>query len=121
MSNVFHILCASKCVCSFSDVFLKHLISHVDSHHIFQSTTDVFAMILIATHESLSRQKYRYQYISLVTFLTIFTSISAVGSFAFLLVIRPEPYWNPQYVIPICGMLVSDEEYGMKRIECKYL
>jgi len=65
-------------------------------------------MIVIATHESLSRQKYRYHYISLVTFLTIFTSISAVGSFAFLLIIRPEPYWNPQYVIPICGMLVSD-------------
>jgi len=67
-------------------------------------------MIIIATHESLSRQKYRYKYNSLVTFLTIFTSITAVGSFAFLFVVRPEPYWNPQYVIPICGMLVSDEE-----------
>mmetsp|Transcript_12461 Transcript_12461/g.18589 ORF Transcript_12461/g.18589 Transcript_12461/m.18589 type:complete len:660 (+) Transcript_12461:171-2150(+) len=68
----------------------------------------VFAMILIATHESLSRQKYRYKYNSLVTFLTIFTSITAVGSFAFLLVVRPEPYWNPQYVIPICGMLMGN-------------
>jgi ABC-type iron transport system FetAB permease component len=82
----------------------------INSRHIFRSITDVFAMILIATHESLSRQKYRYKYNSLVTFLTIFTSITAVGSFAFLLVVRPEPYWNPQYVIPICGMLVSDEE-----------
>jgi len=68
----------------------------------------VFAMILIATHESLSRQKYRYNYNALVTFFTFFTSISAVGSFAFLLVIRPEPYWNPQYVIPICGMLMGN-------------
>mmetsp|Transcript_4996 Transcript_4996/g.10510 ORF Transcript_4996/g.10510 Transcript_4996/m.10510 type:complete len:600 (+) Transcript_4996:260-2059(+) len=68
----------------------------------------VFAMIIIATHESLSRQKYRYKYNSLVTFLTIFTSITAVGSFAFLFVVRPEPYWNPQYVIPICGMLMGN-------------
>jgi len=65
-------------------------------------------MILIATHESLSRQKYKYPYNTFVTFLTIFVSISAVGSFAFLFVIRPEPYWNPQYVIPICGMLMGN-------------
>ncbi|KAK1739070.1 protein aluminum SENSITIVE 3-related protein [Skeletonema marinoi] len=75
----------------------------------------VFAMIIIATHESLSRQKYHYKYNSLVTFLTIFTSITAVGSFAFLFVVRPEPYWNPQYVIPICGMLLK--EGGEREIE----
>eukprot|EP00984_Skeletonema_dohrnii_P029088 scaffold19434_cov121-Skeletonema_dohrnii-CCMP3373.AAC.4 len=102
-------LCFSLTCCCSLFVTLQYLYL-INSRHIFRSISDVFAMILIATHESLSRQKYRYKYNSLVTFLTIFTSITAVGSFAFLFVVRPEPYWNPQYVIPICGMLVSDEE-----------
>ena len=89
---------------------MTYFFSYTDSPHLAPSNNnvDVLAMILIATHESLSRQKYRYKYNYLVTFLTIFTSISAVGSFAFLLVIRPSPYWNPQYVIPICGMLMGN-------------
>ncbi len=43
-----------------------------------------------------------------MTFLAIFSSIIVVGGFAFLVVIRPEPRWNPQYVIPICGMLLGN-------------
>ena len=70
--------------------------------------TDVLAMILIATKETLSRPKYNYHYQPVLTFLTILLSITTVGAFTFLLIIRPEPLWNPQYVIPICGMLMGN-------------
>jgi ABC-type iron transport system FetAB permease component len=69
---------------------------------------DVFFMTLIATRESMTRIKYTYKYHALMTFLAIFSSIIVVGAFAFLVVIRPEPRWNPQYVIPICGMLLGN-------------
>mmetsp|Transcript_3701 Transcript_3701/g.7307 ORF Transcript_3701/g.7307 Transcript_3701/m.7307 type:complete len:658 (-) Transcript_3701:1873-3846(-) len=68
----------------------------------------VLAMILIATNETLSRPKYIYPYQPLLTFLTILISIGSVGAFAFLVIIRPSPLWNPQYVIPICGMLMGN-------------
>ena len=69
---------------------------------------DVLFMILIATRESMTRIKYTYQYHALMTFLAILFSIVVVGAFAFLVVILPEPRWNPQYVIPICGMLLGN-------------
>ena len=65
-------------------------------------------MITIATKESMSRPKYTYQHQTLMTFLSILTSIIAVGIFAFLFIIRPDPRWDPQYVIPICGMLMGN-------------
>ncbi|KAL3811369.1 hypothetical protein ACHAXA_011333 [Cyclostephanos tholiformis] len=68
----------------------------------------VFFMTLIATRESMTRMKYTYKYHALMTFLAIFSSIIVVGAFAFLVVIRPEPRWNPQYVIPMCGMLLGN-------------
>ena len=59
------------------------------------------------------RIKYTYKMHALVTFLVIFLSIIAVGSFAFLVAIRPEPRWNPQYVIPICGMILGNSISGV--------
>ena len=73
-------------------------------------------MILIATKESISRQKYTYQYHYLMTFLAFFVAITFVGAFAFLFIVRPEPRWNPQYVIPICGMLMGNCINGVSLI-----
>ena len=69
---------------------------------------DLLFMILIATNEALSRPKYTYPYHPILTFLTLLISITTVGAFTFLVVIRPSPIWNPQYVIPICGMLMGN-------------
>ncbi|KAL7550945.1 hypothetical protein ACHAWF_014154 [Thalassiosira exigua] len=68
----------------------------------------VLFMITIATRESMSRPKYTFEHHALATFLALLLSISVVGSFAFMFVIRPMPRWNPQYVIPICGMLMGN-------------
>lgn len=65
-------------------------------------------MSLIATKESMTRVKYTYQYHATMTFLAMLLSIVIIGSLAFLIVIRPNPRWDPQYVIPICGMLLGN-------------
>lgn len=65
-------------------------------------------MSLIATKESMTRVKYTYQYHATMTFLAMLLSIMIIGSLAFLIVIRPNPRWDPQYVIPICGMLLGN-------------
>lgn len=70
-------------------------------------------MILIASIESTSRSKYSYKHQRLFTFLAFFVSISLVGVFSFLVIIRPVPRYNPQYVIPICGMLMGNAINGV--------
>eukprot|EP00580_Thalassiosira_gravida_P017493 CAMPEP_0201658358 /NCGR_PEP_ID=MMETSP0494-20130426/1263_1 /ASSEMBLY_ACC=CAM_ASM_000839 /TAXON_ID=420259 /ORGANISM="Thalassiosira gravida, Strain GMp14c1" /LENGTH=687 /DNA_ID=CAMNT_0048135331 /DNA_START=4 /DNA_END=2067 /DNA_ORIENTATION=- len=68
----------------------------------------VLFMILITTKESISRTKYTYHNHAILTFLSFLLTITSVSSFAFLFIIRPNPRWNPQYVIPICGMLMGN-------------
>ena len=75
---------------------------------------DIIFMTLIATRETVTKVKYTYQYHSLLTFFSIIMSISAIGAFAFLCIIRPEPRWNPQYVIPICGMFMGNCISGVR-------
>lgn len=73
-----------------------------------QHLLDVTFMILVATNESMSRPKYTYRHQPLMTFISLLLSVTLVGSFAFLAIIRPVPRWAPQYVIPIVGMLLGN-------------
>ena len=75
--------------------------------------SDVLFMILVATNEATSRPKYTFAYHRLATFGTILFSLVCVGLFAFGVVIRPSPLWNPQYVIPMCGMLLGNTINGI--------
>ena len=87
----------------------KHcLITIYQINFSFLSFSDVLVMSLIATKESMTRVKYTYQYHATMTFLAMLLSIIVVGSLAFYIVIRPNPRWDPQYVIPICGMLLGN-------------
>ena len=43
-----------------------------------------------------------------MTFLALLLSITAVGTFGFMFIIKPSPIWSPSYVIPICGMLMGN-------------
>ncbi|KAL7539312.1 hypothetical protein ACHAWF_006375 [Thalassiosira exigua] len=70
-------------------------------------------MMLVTTQESVSRPKYTYKHHALMAFITLLIPIAAVSTFAFLFIIRPHPCWNPQYVIPIVGMLMSPCINGM--------
>lgn len=74
--------------------------------------TDVLAMILIATNEAISRPKYSFAYQPLLTFATLLISMSFVCLLAFGVILRPSPLWNPQYIIPLCGMLLGNTING---------
>jgi len=74
---------------------------------------DVLFMVLIATNEATSRPKYTFAYHHLLTFGTILISMVCVCLLAFGVIIRPSPLWNPQYVIPLCGMLLGNTINGI--------
>ena len=93
--------CSDLYVCIFK-------INLLDYYFFSPLLPDVLVMSLIATKESMNRVKYTYQYHATMTFLAMLLSIIVIGSMAFLIVIRPNPRWDPQYVIPICGMLLGN-------------
>jgi len=83
---------------------------------IFQAGVDhwyvVFAyvlfMCLLAAREATSRSKYTYKGLFLCVLVAILVNVALVSIFAFAVIIEPTPVYNPQYVIPICGMLLGN-------------
>jgi putative ABC transport system permease protein len=65
-------------------------------------------MILLASYESSVRSKYYLQGQFLMVLVPMTVTIVGVGAFAFCVVLRPKPLWDPQYVIPIVGMLLGN-------------
>ncbi len=65
-------------------------------------------MILLATQASCSRTKYTFRGQFTGVLIILLGVITIVGSFGFIVIIRPKPLYNPQYVIPICGMLLGN-------------
>jgi ABC-type uncharacterized transport system, permease component len=67
-----------------------------------------FIMIIIAAHVSCSRSKYTFQGQFLGVLGSFIINVFAIGLFSFFLIIRPCPVWDPQYVIPIVGMILGN-------------
>mmetsp|Transcript_13499 Transcript_13499/g.25341 ORF Transcript_13499/g.25341 Transcript_13499/m.25341 type:complete len:577 (-) Transcript_13499:105-1835(-) len=67
-----------------------------------------FVMVVIAAHVSCSRTKYTFQGQFLGVFGSLIVNVVAIGIFSFYLIIRPQPVWDPQYVIPIIGMILGN-------------
>lgn len=65
-------------------------------------------MILLASYEASVRSKYYLDGQFWMVLLPMAITIVCVGIFAFCLVLKPEPRWDPQYVIPIVGMLLGN-------------
>mmetsp|Transcript_9157 Transcript_9157/g.14871 ORF Transcript_9157/g.14871 Transcript_9157/m.14871 type:complete len:540 (-) Transcript_9157:3546-5165(-) len=65
-------------------------------------------MIFLASWESSSRPKYRFKGMFLCVVCSLFVNVFGVALFAFGVILRPTPLWDPQYVIPICGMLLGN-------------
>lgn len=72
-----------------------------------------FLMTICAAHASCARTKYVFkgQFFGVLGSLLIMVSL--VGTFAFGVIIRPIPLYNPQYVIPIVGMLLENCTNGI--------
>lgn len=68
----------------------------------------IIFMILIAAFEANRRTKYVFegQFLGVTGALVI--NVCLVALFAFAIIIRPKPVYSPQYVIPICGMLLGN-------------
>lgn len=65
-------------------------------------------MVTLAAHASCGRANYIFDGHFESAFLSLLINVALVGSFAFAVVIRPKPVFNPQYVIPITGMLLGN-------------
>ena len=70
-------------------------------------------MMLLAAHEAAIRSKYYFKGMYSCVLVSIITNITIVSIFAFGVIIRPKPTWNPQYVIPIIGMLLGNSITGI--------
>lgn len=70
-------------------------------------------MTTLAAQASCSRIKYQFKGQFLGVLGCLLTSVATVASFAFVGLIRPHPLYNPQYVIPIVGMLLGNSMNGI--------
>lgn len=79
-----------------------------DQKNVYLVIGYVIFMILIASFEANRRTKYVFegQFLGVMGALVI--NVCLVAIFAFGVIIRPKPVYSPQYVIPICGMLLGN-------------
>lgn len=74
-----------------------------------------FLMLLLASYEIRARQKWRFQgfWGFGVGAISLFISSFTVILLALLLIIRVEPWYTPQYLIPLLGMLLGNAMTGI--------
>jgi putative ABC transport system permease protein len=65
-------------------------------------------MVLLASCESVARSKYHFKGMLYCVLASLSLNFTLVSLFTFLVIIRPQPLWDPQYVIPIVGMLLGN-------------
>ena len=70
-------------------------------------------MIIVAANVACRKSKYVFAGQFYTVLGSIFTSVACTGLFAFAVIIRPRPIWNPQYVIPMVGMLLGNSLNGI--------
>lgn len=63
-------------------------------------------MIVLASYEASSRSVYYFKGMAVAVLSAFLLNVSLVSLFSFSIVIQPTPLWDPQYVIPIVGMLL---------------
>lgn len=70
-------------------------------------------MTAFAAREAVSRSSRRYSGILLDAWLTMAVSCFAVGGIVTSLVVGVEPWYEPQYVIPLLGMILGNALTGI--------
>lgn len=70
-------------------------------------------MIVLAANVACQKTKYVFlgQYYTVLG--SILASVAFTSLFAFTTIIRPQPVWNPRYVIPMVGMLLGNSVNGI--------
>eukprot|EP00977_Amphora_coffeiformis_P005321 scaffold1139_cov174-Amphora_coffeaeformis.AAC.6 len=73
----------------------------------------VFFMIVLASFEASSRSMYYFRGMVGSILFAFMVTILLISILSFGLIIRPTPVWEPQYVIPIVGMLLGNGVNGV--------
>jgi putative ABC transport system permease protein len=91
---------------------LKALFAHV---HIGFITLITFIMLLMAGREVAARQKYRFTgwWGPGVGTASMFISSFTLTLFALHIIVGVEPWYNPQYAIPLLGMMLGNTMSGV--------
>mmetsp|Transcript_43599 Transcript_43599/g.44111 ORF Transcript_43599/g.44111 Transcript_43599/m.44111 type:complete len:265 (+) Transcript_43599:120-914(+) len=87
---------------------ILHPIFILGEHYWILVLLYVTFMITIASNVSFGRTKYYFRGMFWMIFTCVLTNITLVSAIAFGLIIKPDPIWDPQYVIPIVGMLLGN-------------
>lgn len=80
-----------------------------DGRFVFVSLM-AFVMLAVASREMVARQKRRIKGVRAIGIgaATVFVSSFAIAMYGLLIVVRPEPWYAPQYAIPLLGMIMSN-------------
>jgi putative ABC transport system permease protein len=73
----------------------------------------VVAMTAFAAREAVSRSRRRYTGISIDAFLSVAASALIVGGVVTQVVVGVRPWYDPQYVIPLVGMILGNSLTGI--------
>ena len=65
-------------------------------------------MAVVAATEASGRSKYFFVGLFEMVLAVVWLTIGVMGLLAFGVILRPDPLWSPQYVIPISGMLLGN-------------
>ncbi len=65
-------------------------------------------MILLASYEASSRTKYTYDGQFTIIAESLVVNVAWVATWAFGVILKPRPVWNPRYLLPIVGMLLGN-------------
>ncbi len=80
-----------------------------DGHLLYVVLLSV-VMLTVASREMVARQKRRIKGVRALGIgaATVFVSSFAISLYGLLVVVRPDPWYMPQYAIPLLGMIMSN-------------
>jgi putative ABC transport system permease protein len=70
-------------------------------------------MIILASYEASSRTKYTHEGQFTIIVQSLVLNVGWVAMWAFGAILKPQPVWNPRYVLPIVGMLLGNAINGI--------
>jgi len=70
-------------------------------------------MLVLASFESVRRTRHRYRGIRRDAFVSLVVAAGVSTLLVTLLVVRPEPWWAPRYLIPLLGMVLGNGLNGI--------
>ena len=72
----------------------------------------VLCMVILASFVTANRLTYYFDGMFWSILAALFGNVAWVSALAFTVVLQPTPMWDPQYVIPIVGMLLGNSING---------